>query len=103
MTLPLMAVGGCGVISVLANLLPGKVKALVDAAAALNLAEATRLHKELFPLAKGLLSLATNPIPIKTALAMKGTIVEEFRLPLCSMSGPDKDRLAKMLSEAAAL
>ena len=97
MTLPLMAIGGCGVISVLANLVPGDVKALVDAAAAGNLAEARRLHHKTFRLAKDLLSLATNPIPIKTALAMTGRMAEEFRLPLCPMDAPAKERLRAAL------
>ena len=103
MTLPLMAVGGCGVISVLANLVPGDVKALVDAALAGNYTEARRLHNKMFALAKGLLSLETNPIPIKTAMAMKGLIAEEFRLPLCPMAPDNKERLGNALTAYGAL
>jgi 4-hydroxy-tetrahydrodipicolinate synthase len=103
MTLPLMAVGGCGVISVLANLLPRETKALVDAALSGDYAAARRRHLSLFGLASGLLSLETNPMPIKTALAMKGLIAEEFRLPMCPMQPENKERLGRILTEAGVL
>ncbi|MBN1489473.1 MAG: 4-hydroxy-tetrahydrodipicolinate synthase, partial [Phycisphaerae bacterium] len=67
MTLPLMSIGGVGVISVLANLVPKDVKAMTDAAAAGDWASAQKWHLKMFTLAKSLLSLETNPIPIKTA------------------------------------
>ncbi len=87
LTLPMIAVGGRGVISVLSNLLPARVKAMVDAALAGRTDEARRLHLELFPLCKAMF-LETNPIPIKTAMAVCGMDSGELRPPLCEMS-PD--------------
>ena len=55
------------------------------------------MHRKLFRLSKGMLSLAVNPLPIKTALAMTGQIAEEFRLPLCPMDEAPKARLAELL------
>jgi len=99
MTLPLMAIGGVGVISVLANLVPQDVKALTDAALAGDWETARRWHRKMFRLAKGLLALEVNPIPIKTAMAMKGVIAEEFRLPLCRMQPANRDKLAAALAD----
>lgn len=97
LTLPLMAVGAVGVVSVLANLLPAKVKALTDACLGGRFELAKAAHDELYPLAKALLSLETNPIPIKTAMAMRGMIKEEFRLPMCKMQPGNKDKLHQAL------
>ncbi len=82
LTLPLMAVGATGVTSVLSNLLPARVKSLVDAAARGDYTKARELHVALFPLCRGLLSLSTNPIPIKAALAQRGEDTGELRLPM---------------------
>lgn len=82
LTLPLMAVGATGVTSVLSNLLPARVKSLVDAAARGDYTKARELHVVLFPLCRGLLSLSTNPIPIKAALAQRGEDTGELRLPM---------------------
>ncbi len=60
---------------------------------------AAELHGKLFPLAKGLLALETNPIPIKTAMAVKGLVAEEFRLPLCPMQPANRQRLCTLLAE----
>jgi 4-hydroxy-tetrahydrodipicolinate synthase len=100
MTLPLMSVGGRGVISVIANLVPAQTKALTDAALKGDFAAAAEHHKKLFPLAKAMLSLETNPIPIKTAMAMRGMIAEEFRLPLCPMQPENKKKLQAILTQA---
>lgn len=97
MTLPLMVLGGVGVISVLANLIPNDTKALTDAALAGDWATALDLHRRTFALAKGLLSIETNPIPIKTAMAMRGLIAEEFRLPLCPMASENRTKLEEQL------
>ena len=96
LTLPLMSIGGGGVISVLSNLLPAQVKALVDAAAAGNYTQARKLHKELFHLCK-VMFIETNPIPIKTAMALVGRDTGELRLPLCEMSAENKATLEKTL------
>jgi len=103
MTLPLMAIGGVGVISVIANLLPREMKALTDAARSGDFAVAAEHHRKLFALGKNLLSLETNPIPIKTAMAMKGMIAEEFRLPLCPMVPANRERLGAILKEGGLL
>jgi len=99
MTLPLMAIGGTGVISVLANLVPRDVKAMTDAALAGDWAAARRWHHKMFKLAKGLLSIEVNPIPIKTAMAMRGMLKEEFRLPLCNMAPANREKLEAALEE----
>ncbi len=62
-----------------------------------------RLHQKTFRLAKDLLSLATNPIPIKTALAMTGRMTEEFRLPLCPMDAAAKEHLRAALTDYGVL
>jgi 4-hydroxy-tetrahydrodipicolinate synthase len=99
MTLPLMALGGVGVISVLANIIPKVIKAMTDAASAGKWPTALELHRKTFPLAKGMLSIETNPIPIKTAMAMQGLIDEEFRLPLCPMAADNKTELEQQVRQ----
>lgn len=98
-TLPLMSLGARGVVSVLSNLLPARVKRLSDAGLKGEFAAARREHKALFPLARVLLSLETNPIPIKTALALKGLCREEFRLPMCPLAPENRARLEALLRE----
>ena len=99
MTLPLMVLGGVGVISVLTNIIPKDIKALTDAALAGDWNTALEHHRRTFPLAKGMLSIETNPIPIKTAMAMKGIIAEEFRLPLCTMAPENRTKLEQQLRQ----
>src|SRR6185312_2456488 len=72
LTLPMLAVGAEGVVSVVANLVPRDVAALLTAFDRGDLAEARRLHTRLFPLCRDLLGLAPNPIPVKTAMALLG-------------------------------
>jgi 4-hydroxy-tetrahydrodipicolinate synthase len=103
LTLPLMAVGAVGVISVIANLVPKQLKRVTDAALAGDWPAALEMHRKLFRLSKGMLSLATNPIPIKTAMAMAGLIAEEFRLPLCPMDAQPRAQLKTLLSEMGLL
>ncbi len=98
MTLPLMAVGGTGVISVIANIVPKDTKALTDAALEGDFRKAEKLHRKLFPLSKNMF-IATNPIPIKTAMAMLGMCSEELRLPLCLMEDALKQKLHATLVE----
>jgi 4-hydroxy-tetrahydrodipicolinate synthase len=100
LTLPLMSIGAVGVISVLSNLAPRAVKRLTDAALSGDFATARAAHERLYPLAKALLSLDTNPIPIKTALALRGLCTDEFRLPLCGLSEDNRRKLAKLLDES---
>ena len=103
MTLPLMAIGGVGVISVIANIVPTEMKALTDAVLAGDHDAAVAQHRKLFVLGKDMLSLETNPIPIKTAMAMKGMIAEEFRLPLCPMSSSNRQKLEATLKSCGVL
>ncbi len=103
MTFPLMALGGKGVISVIANIMPGEVKALTAPALAGDLCAARRQHFALFGLSKAMLSLETNPIPIKTAMAMKGLLAEEFRLPMCRMAPANREKLHGILKGAGLL
>lgn len=103
LTLPLMSLGGVGVVSVLSNLMPGRVKALVDAAEAGEWTKARRLHLDLFALCKGCLTLATNPIPIKAAMAMAGRDTGELRLPLVELEAEPKEKLEALLQQHGAL
>ena len=94
--LPLMALGGRGVISVTSNLVPGRVAAMCNAFAEGDPAGAARLHHELFPLHQAMF-MESNPIPAKTALALMGRMESEMRLPLCPMSESGKARLIEVL------
>ncbi len=82
MTLPLASIGGKGVISVIANIVPADVKAMTDLILEGDLVSARQWHKKLFSLSKSMLTLATNPIPIKAAMALLDMASEELRLPL---------------------
>ena len=92
LTLPLMAIGGHGVISVIANLLPRETADMVHAALENDIKRARELHYRLFPMARAAF-LETNPIPIKEAMAMAGMLEPEFRLPMCRMSDANRELL----------
>jgi 4-hydroxy-tetrahydrodipicolinate synthase len=98
MTLPLLAVGGRGVVSVVGNLVPADMKALCDAFDAGDLARARVLHLKLFSLCRDLLGLASNPIPIKAAMAMVGRDTGEIRLPLVPLEPALSDKLRGVLA-----
>lgn len=98
LTLPICAVGGSGVISVLANILPGEVRQLCDAITDFDMAAACTQHLKLFPLCKAMF-VETNPIPIKASLAMAGMIRNELRLPLTPLSQKCRPELARLLKE----
>jgi len=98
LTLPICSVGGSGVISVLANILPGEIRALCDAIASGDMAAAREQHTKLFPLVKGMF-VETNPIPIKAAMAMAGMIRDELRLPMVPLTQAHRAPLAAMLRE----
>jgi len=82
LTLPLASVGAKGVISVVANIVPADVKAMTDLILEGDLVSARQWHRKLFTLCKSMLTLATNPIPIKAAMAMLSMCSEELRLPM---------------------
>jgi 4-hydroxy-tetrahydrodipicolinate synthase len=96
LTLPLMSVGGRGVISVIANIVPKETADMTHAALDGDWKRARELHLRLFPLARAAF-IETNPIPIKEAMAMAGLIEPEFRLPMCRMSDANRERLRAVL------
>ena len=98
LTLPMMAVGGKGVISVVANLIPGDVADMVAAALKGDFRIAREMHLKMFPLFKAAF-LETNPIPVKTAMELLGHCSSEMRLPLSPMQPEKKARLAAVLRE----
>jgi len=98
LTLPLMAAGGKGVISVASNIIPDRMSAMVKAGLNGDFEEMRKLHYALLPFFK-VEFIETNPIPIKTALAMKGMIKEVFRLPMCEMYPENKKKLEVVLKE----
>ena len=95
-TLPLMALGGKGVISVSANVAPKLVSQMCALWEQGKFDEARKIHYMLEPLNASMF-IETNPIPVKTALAMMGRIREEFRLPLCEMAQANKEKLKNVL------
>ncbi len=99
---PIMALGGNGVISVAGNLIPKKMSMFVEQALQGNWVEARKAHFELLPLFKAIF-IETNPIPIKAALALKGMLQENYRLPLCPMEPGNKDKLKTVLTELGLL
>jgi 4-hydroxy-tetrahydrodipicolinate synthase len=99
-TLPLLAIGGHGVVSVIANIVPREVADMVRAALDGDIKRARELHYRLFPLARAAF-LETNPIPIKEAMAMAGMLEPEFRLPMCRMSDANRETLRGILTTYA--
>jgi 4-hydroxy-tetrahydrodipicolinate synthase len=96
LTLPFMAVGAVGVVSVASNLFPSEVCALVRAAESGDLKCATSLHRKLLPLFKDLF-IEPNPVPVKTALGWRGAMSAAVRMPLCEMSEANQSRLRQTL------
>jgi len=99
MTLPLLAVGGRGVISVVGNIVPSDMKAMLDAFEAGKLDDARDAHHRLFPLCRDMLSLATNPIPVKTAMRILGRDTGELRLPMTPLTEEQEARLRAVLAD----
>jgi len=98
LTLPLMSVGGRGVISVIANIVPRETAEMTHAALAGDWKLARELHLRLFPLCRAVF-IETNPIPVKEAMAMMGMLEPEFRLPLCRMGDANRERLRAILTQ----
>jgi 4-hydroxy-tetrahydrodipicolinate synthase len=97
LTLPLMSIGGRGVISVVGNLVPKDMKALVSAFDAGKIRDAQEWHRKLFPLCRDLLGVATNPIPLKTALKLLGRGNGEMRLPMCPVDAAGEAKIRQTL------
>src|SRR6266480_4812250 len=98
LTLPFMAVGAAGVVSVASNLFPSEVCALVRACESADFKSASKLHRKLLPLFKDLF-IEPNPVPVKTALGWRGAMSGEVRLPLCEMIEVNQARLRKTLEQ----
>ncbi len=98
LTLPVIALGGHGVISVVSNEVPGLMASLVSLCQEGRWDEARALNRKLYPLMKANF-VETNPIPVKAALAMMGKISESYRLPLVKISEPARGRLAAAMRE----
>ena len=99
LTYPMMCLGGHGVVSVISNVLPREMKNIVQEASNGNFDIARRHHYRLYDLMKALLSIASNPIPVKTLMAHLGKIQEEFRLPICRMGEKERNTLIKVYQE----
>ena len=99
LTLPLLAIGGHGVVSVVGNIIPDDVKAMLVAFENGDLAAAMQWHARLFPLCRDLLGLATNPIPIKAAMGLLGRDTGEVRLPMTPLRDDELADLESTLVE----
>lgn len=96
LTLPFLASGAVGVVSVASNLIPKEVSDLVAAWSAGNVAEAQRLHQKFYPLFKDLF-IEPNPVPVKFAMSRSGKIMPDVRLPLCEMADATREKLLATL------
>ena len=97
LTLPILSVGGEGVVSVVGNIVPRDMKAMVQAYRAGRFEEALRWHRKLFELGRNLLGVATNPIPVKAALKLLGKGTGELRLPLWPLDHAGEERIRPTL------
>lgn len=102
LTLPFMSVGADGVVSVASNVVPKEVSQMVKLFAKGDARGALKIHAKLFPLFRNLF-IETNPVPVKAALAMKGMIEEEYRLPLVKMEAKNREVLKKTLESCGVL
>lgn len=99
LTVPFISCGAVGLVSVTSNVAPAEMKELVTAALSGDGKRALELQKKYYPLMKGLMSLDTNPVPIKAALALRGDISWEIRLPLVPLAPEKHDKLAQLLRQ----
>lgn len=99
LTLPLLSIGGRGAVSVVGNIVPRDVIALIQAYEAGDLAAARRWHHKLFPLCRDMLGLSTNPIPIKAAMQMLDRDTGDLRMPLVRLSAAEEAKLRATLVE----
>ena len=98
LTLPVLAIGGTGIISVAANIAPRDTADLVAEFEKGNIVKALALHYKLLPLIKAIF-LETNPIPVKTAMGLLGMCEPDLRLPMCAMSEENLEKLQKALKD----
>jgi 4-hydroxy-tetrahydrodipicolinate synthase len=102
LTLPLMSVGGRGIISVVANFLAREVSDMTHAALEGDWKRARDLHLKIYPICKAMF-IETNPIPVKEAMGMLGMIRAEWRLPMCPMAPANREKLRQALVQAGVL
>lgn len=102
LTLPVLAVGGKGVVSVVAHIAGKRLQEMINAYASGNVTLAAKIHKELFPLIKGMF-ITTNPVPVKAALNLLGMNVGVPRLPLVEATAEEKEKLSQLLRDAGLL
>ena len=97
LTVPFISCGAVGLVSVTSNVAPAEMKALVDTALSGDGRKALELQKKYYPLMKGLMSLDVNPVPVKAALALRGNIGWDIRLPLVPLAEEKHSKLADLL------
>lgn len=102
LTLPIMSLGGQGVVSIASHIIGNDIKEMIDAFVAGNMKKATKIHLKLFPIFKGLF-ITTNPIPVKEALNILGMNVGGFRLPLTNASPQEKEAIKDLLQKNSLL
>ena len=102
LTLPFMAVGAQGVVSVASNIIPRAVSQMVSAFAKGNVTQAQKLHQKYYPVFKDLF-IETNPVPVKAALAMMKMVREDYRLPLVEMGAKNRETLRQTLQACGIL
>lgn len=98
LTLPILSIGGTGIISVIANIVPADVAKMVSEFEKGNIATARQMHYKLLPLVKAIF-IETNPIPVKTAMGLMGLCSQDLRLPLCAMAQNNLEGLKRALKE----
>jgi 4-hydroxy-tetrahydrodipicolinate synthase len=98
LTLPVMSIGGRGIVSVVSNEVPAEMVRMVELAEAGDFAGARKLHHDLLPLMQ-VNFVESSPIPVKAAMAMMGLVEEVYRLPLVPPSQASRDRIAGVLRE----
>ena len=98
LTVPMMSVGAVGVVSVASNVIPKEMKQLVDLCNSGAYEQARAMHRKLYRFFKGMF-IETNPIPVKAAMAMRGLIEEEYRLPLCPLADKNRETLRHILAD----
>ncbi|WAA13553.1 4-hydroxy-tetrahydrodipicolinate synthase [Fervidibacillus halotolerans] len=100
LTLPVLSIGGFGVVSVASHVIGLEMKRMIESFLQGDIQSASRLNQKLFPLMKGLFA-APNPVPVKTALQLKGINVGSVRLPLVPLTGTERSTLLQLLNELA--
>ena len=98
LTLPVLSIGGVGVVSVASHVIGNEMQQMIDAFLTGNLSEAAKLHQQLLPIFKGLFA-APNPAPVKTALQLSGMDVGSVRLPMVPLTEQERTVLANLLGK----